>query len=417
MQELVGRAWGRFLIIEERGRGGMAVVYRAYDNILQRTVALKVLLPHMAANVEFTRRFEREAITAANLRHPNIVVIYDVGAHESFQYIVMEYLEGLTLQQEIQKKGALPASRVISILGQLASALDYAHLQGLVHRDIKPANVIIGAASPTGVGEHVTLTDFGLVKAARLGAITSEGMTSGTLNYMSPEQAMGQEMDGRSDIYSLGVVVYEMLAGEVPFFATTPYQILRDLIQEPPPPLSRINQAVSPRAEQVVFRALAKEPGKRFATAGEFATALASVTGFGAVIQEDAQRQRTASFRREIVLYLIASDGRQYPVYRGEVTIGRDTSNDVVLPVSQVSRRHARITCDREGCHVMDLGSTNGTLVNGVRLQVGSPWPLRPDDTLGIGPINLQALSSAPSGYAGETDTLEIEHREWRRCR
>jgi serine/threonine protein kinase len=412
MHELVGRAWGRFLIIEERGRGGMAVVYRAYDNVLQRTVALKVLLPHLAANVEFTRRFEREAITAANLRHPNIVVIYDVGSHESFQYIVMEYLEGLTLQQEIQKKGALPTGRVISIVGQLASALDYAHLQGLVHRDIKPANVIIGASSPTGAGDRVTLTDFGLVKAARLGAITNEGMTSGTLNYMSPEQAMGKEMDGRSDIYSLGVVVYEMLAGEVPFFATTPYQVLRDLIQEAPPPMSRINQVVSPRVEQVVFRALAKEPDKRFATAGEFAVALASVTGFGAVIQEDAQRQRTASFRREIVFYLIASDGRQYPVYRGEVTIGRDTGNDVVLPVSQVSRRHARITCDREGYRVTDLGSTNGTFVNGVRLQIGSSCPLRPDDTLGIGPINLQALSSAPGDYAGGTDTLEIDHRK-----
>src|SRR5512137_2787474 len=108
MQDLVGRAWGRFLIIEERGRGGMAVVYRAYDNILQRTVALKVLLPHLAANAEFTRRFEREAITAANLRHPNIVIIYDVGSHENFQYIVMEYLDGPTLQQEVQKKDSLP---------------------------------------------------------------------------------------------------------------------------------------------------------------------------------------------------------------------------------------------------------------------------------------------------------------------
>jgi serine/threonine protein kinase len=400
MQDVVGRTWGRFLIIEERGRGGMAVVYRVYDNVLQRTVALKVLLPHLAANAEFTRRFEREAITAANLRHPNIVIIYDVGSHESFQYIVMEYLDGPTLQQEIQKEGSLPINRVIPIIGQLASALDYAHQQGLVHRDVKPANVLVGAR------DHITLTDFGLVKAAHMVKITGEGMASGTLKYMSPEQAMGKELDGRSDVYALGVVVYEMLSGEAPFSATTPLQVLRELIHKSPPPLAALNSSVNMRLEQVVFRALAKEPTARFGTAGEFATALASVTGLRLAADDEGSKAETESRRREIVLFLTTADGRQYPVTRGQVTIGRGTDNDIVLPVSQVSRQHASIQCDREACRITDGGSTNGTFVNGFRLPAGAPWLLQPGDVLAIGPVNLMVVLPASRIEVVGTETL-----------
>jgi len=391
----------------------MAVVYRAYDNVLQRTVALKVLLPHLAANAEFTRRFEREAITAANLRHPNVVIIYDVGSHESFQYIVMEYVDGPTLQQEVQKKGPLPINRVIPIIGQLASALDYAHQQGLVHRDVKPANVIV---STRDARDHVTLTDFGLVKAANMAKITGEGMASGTLKYMSPEQAMGKELDGRSDIYSLGVVVYEILSGEAPFSATTPYQVLHELIYKPPPPLSPLNSSVNTRLEQAVFRALAKEPTARFGTAGEFAATLASATGLGLDDDSEEKKAETESRRREIVLYLTTSDGRQYPVYRGKVTIGRGTDNDIVLPVSQVSRQHASIQSDREASSIMDGGSTNGTFVNGSRLRAGTPWFLQPGDVLTIGPVNLLVVLPASRIEAGGTDALasQTDHHKSR---
>jgi serine/threonine protein kinase len=400
MQDLVGRAWGRFVIIEERGRGGMAVVYRAYDNILQRTVALKVLLPHLAANDEFARRFEREAITAANLRHPNIVIIYDVGSHESFRYIVMEYLDGPTLQQEVQRKGSLPIDRVIPIVRQLASALDYAHQQGLVHRDVKPANVLVAAH------DHVTLTDFGLVRAANMTRITGEGMTSGTLAYMSPEQAMGKELDGRSDVYSLGVIAFEMLSGEAPFSAATPYQVLSELINKPPPSLSSLNPGVSVRLDQVVFKALAKEPAGRFATCGEFASAAASASGVGLDVHGKWSTAETEPRRREVVLYLSSSDGRHYPVYRGQVTIGRSTDNDIVLPVSQVSRQHATMQCDRETCRIVDGGSTNGTFVNGFRLPAGTPCLVQPGDTLAIGPVNLLVVLPAVRADAVETDSL-----------
>ena len=398
MQILTDKAWGRFQIGEERGRGGMAVVYKADDHVLQRTVALKVLLPVLASNQEFTQRFRREAITAANLRHPNIVVIYDVGAHEDYQYIVMEYLEGPTLQQEIQQKGAMPLTRVMPILAQLTDALDYAHQQGLVHRDIKPANVIIGAQ------DHVTLTDFGLVKAAGSSKITGEGVAIGTLKYMSPEQAVGKELDYRSDIYSLGVVVYEMLTGEAPFSGNTPYQTLHELIYEPPPPLSRFNPQVDSEVDQVIFKALAKEPDKRFGKASEFAQALAAVTGLGVPMDQVGQTER---LRREIVLRLIASDGREFPVYRGKVMVGRDTGNDIILPVRQVSRQHFCIHCGAQECSVVDQGSTNGTFINGVRIPPKKRWPLHPEDVIKIGPVQL--LVALPA--ASRDTQAELLHR------
>lgn len=386
--DLTGKAWGRFQILEERGRGGMAVVYKAHDSILQRTVALKVLLPRLAANKEFTERFRREAITAANLRHPNIVIIFDVGSHERFQYIVMEYLDGPTLRREIQNTGSVPTDRILTILGQLAGALDYAHEQGLVHRDIKPANVIIGAC------DHVTLTDFGLVKAASGSTLTGEGVTMGTLRYMSPEQAMGRELDARADVYSLGIVVYEMLAGETPFSGTTPYATLHSLIYETPPPLSQRHLKIPPGVERAVFRALAKDPNKRFDTAGEFAQAVARAAGPRAgadiVISTDA-------LQRQALLLLVTVDGREYSVCHEGATIGRDADNDIVLPYRQVSRRHARIQCDQTGCTVADTGSTNGTSVNGQRIPPRKWHPLRPGDELGIGPVVLK-ITKPPTG-------------------
>jgi serine/threonine protein kinase len=389
MKDLTGKAWGRFQIKEERGRGGMAVVYKAYDCILQRTVALKVLLPMLAANREFTERFRREAITAANLRHPNIVIIFDVGSHEQFQYIVMEYLSGKTLQREIQETGPLPIARVLGILGQLAGALDYAHGQGLVHRDVKPANIIIDSSG------HITLTDFGLVKAARRSTITAEGSAMGTLRYMSPEQAMGRELNSRADVYSLGVVVYEMLVGETPFTGTTPYETLHCLIYKAPPPLSQRNPRIAPGVESAVLRALSKEADRRFSTASEFAQALAGAAelgpGMDLVITTD-------SLQREAVLFLATADGRRFPVHRGGVTIGRDAGNDIVLPYRQVSRQHAQIQCSQTGCTVMDMGSTNGTFVNGTPLASMKRHPLRPGDQLGIGPIVLKATRPGSSG-------------------
>lgn len=389
MQDLAGKTWGRFQIVEERGRGGMAVVYKAYDSVLQRTVALKILAPQLAANEEFTRRFRREAITSANLRHPNIVVIYDVGTQDQFQYIVMEFLEGPTLQEDIREKGALPLDRVLFLLWQLSSALDYAHGQRLVHRDVKPANVILGSE------DHVTLTDFGLVKAARDQRITIQGAAIGTLKYMSPEQAAGQELDHRSDVYSLGVVAYEMLSGETPFAGKTPYQTLHNLMHKPPPPLIKLNPHVSPQVERAVYRALAKQPMERFSSAGELVHALASAADLGQAVDSWTD---TTPLAREIALILTTSDGREYPVRVGTTTIGRDIGNDIVLPVRQVSRIHARIRCDDAGCRIVDMRSTNGTFINNAPLAPKKQRTIRPGDTMRIGPVALTVARPSSAG-------------------
>jgi len=375
----------------------MAVVYKAYDGVLQRTVALKVLLPQLAANEEFTRRFQREAITAANLRHPNIVVIYDVGAFQTFQYIVMEYLEGPTLQQEIQKQGPLKRKRVLSITGQLAEALDYAHRKGLVHRDVKPANVIIGS------GDHVTLTDFGLVKAAKGSKITGEGVAIGTLKYMSPEQAAGKELDSRSDVYSLGVIAYEMLSGQAPFSGTTPYETLSALLYKSPPPLPPLRASVPLNVEKAVMRALAKEPEQRFATAGDFSKALASAAGSRTPL---ALQRDTDVLERETVLMLLGPDGREFPVYRGNVTLGRDATNGIVIANPQVSRHHAQIRCGREGCQIIDQGSTNGTSLNGATIPAHELQPLRPGDVLAIGPVSLLVTQPSASSLGGSRTAI-----------
>jgi serine/threonine protein kinase len=393
MIDLAGKTWGRFQILEERGRGGMAAVFKAHDCILQRTVALKVLLPRMAANQEFTERFRREAITAANLRHPNIVTIYDVGCHDQFQYIVMEYLAGPTLQREIQRSGPLQATRILHILAQLAGALDYAHKQGLVHRDVKPANIILGP------GDHATLTDFGLVKAARRSTLTGEGITMGTLRYMPPEQAMGRELDARADVYSLGVVVYEMLVGETPFSGTTPYGMLHSVIYEAPPPLLQRNSSIAPGVESAVFRALSKDANKRFGTASEFAQAVAAAVGTRADMVD------TTDVLHEALLILATADGRKYPIHRSGATIGRDTDNDIVLAYRQVSRRHAQIECTQSSCTIRDLGSTNGTFVNGRRLAPRERHPLMPGNELRMGPVRLMASVPPAAGHYARAGT------------
>lgn len=202
---------GRYQIIEELGGGGFGKVFKANDSTLDRAVALKVLAPHLAWQPDFVMRFQHEARIAASLRHSNIVTIYEVGEDQGSHYIAMEYLPGLTLAKLIMQEGALAPDRVVSVVERVASALDYAHGRNLVHRDVKPSNIIVG---PEG---QVTLTDFGLVKAAAGTKFTTTGQILGTPEYMSPEQAEALGVDWRSNIYSLGVVAFEMCTGTVPF--------------------------------------------------------------------------------------------------------------------------------------------------------------------------------------------------------
>jgi serine/threonine protein kinase len=249
----------------------MAVVYKAHQPSLNRYVAIKVLPPQFAFDEQFVKRFLREARGAAALHHPNIVTIHDINQQDGLYFIVMEYIQGETLD-ELLRRGPLPLPRIARIVSQVADALEHAHQQGLMHRDIKPSNVMVDEQR----NDHVTLMDFGLVRAAEGTGLTKTGMIVGTPEYMSPEQGQGEAVDNRTDIYSLGVVIFKMLTGQVPFSRSTPHAVLIAHMTQDPPSISDISPSVPEAVEAVVCKAMAKERGARYAQAGELARDLAT---------------------------------------------------------------------------------------------------------------------------------------------
>jgi serine/threonine-protein kinase len=286
-QNLIGHTLGNYEIVEEIGKGGMGVVYKAVQPSLQRFVAIKVLRPPLTFDDQFVQRFQREALAAGHLRNPHIVTVLDVGQEHGLHYIVMEFLQGRTLgaliRQEWGAGHALTLPRVATIVDQIASALDDAHQHGLVHRDVKPANIFVDDR------DRVTLTDFGIAKAAaETERLTQTGVSIGTPEYMSPEQARGEEVDHRSDVYALGIVVYQMLTGRVPFQATTPLAVLYKQIHEPLPALSSVRPGLPLSLDRVLDQALAKEPEERYGSAGALAEAFNGATR-RAVANVDAQ--------------------------------------------------------------------------------------------------------------------------------
>jgi serine/threonine protein kinase len=275
MESLVGKTLGQYQIVEEIGRGGMAVVYKAYQPSLTRYVAIKVLPQQFSFDHEFVERFAREARSAARLHHPNIVTIHDVSEQDGLHYFVMEYLTGRTLDAVLADK-PMPLPRVAHILDQVAAALDHAHAQSMIHRDIKPTNIMVDEAC----NDHVVLMDFGLVRAGQDAKLTQSGMIIGTPEYISPEQAQGEEVDYRTDIYSLGVVLYKMVTGAAPFVRATPAAVLLAHVVYDPPSVSQINRRVPRSVEAVVHKAMAKDRSQRYQSAGQLARDLrVAITG------------------------------------------------------------------------------------------------------------------------------------------
>lgn len=268
VMNLIRQTFGNYQILSELGRGGMAVVYKARrlpDNLL---IALKILPTYFAHDRELLARFRHEAENAARLDHPNIVRVLQSGEANGRHYIAIEFVEGESLKQLIAREGALALERSVKILAQLADALDYAHAQGIIHRDVKPANILIGQ------NDYAKLTDFGIAKAAEATQITRTGTLMGTPEYMSPEQARGEAVDARTDLYALAVVAYEMLSGRTPFRAETPHAVLHAQIYESPPLLKNVNSNLSPSLDSPFARALAKDPKQRFSDATSFVRAL-----------------------------------------------------------------------------------------------------------------------------------------------
>ncbi len=264
----------RYAIEHEIGAGGMAVVYLAEDRKHSRKVALKVLRPELAAAIG-PERFVREIEIAARLSHPHILPLYDSGESDGTLYYVMPYVPGESLRERIDREGKLPVAETVRLTDEIASALSHAHEQGIVHRDVKPENVMLS-------GGHAVVADFGIaraVSAAGGARLTGTGLAVGTPAYMSPEQAFGDEsIDGRSDVYALGCVVYEMVSGRTPFAGATPQALIAKHVVDTAPSLRSIDADIPLYVERAVSKALAKEPVRRFETPNDFAESLTSQT-------------------------------------------------------------------------------------------------------------------------------------------
>jgi serine/threonine protein kinase len=267
VQLLTGQQLGEYLIEAELGRGSMGAVYAARkfaDGAGGKQYAVKVLLDALANDMMFVTRFTREARIIAGLRHPNIIRVYEAGHQGPYLYFVMELFPGTSVGHMLKDRGRLPLGQAIEIAAQAADALDYAHREGhLVHRDIKPDNLLVDRWC------RVKMLDFGLARVEGLQSITRAGTVVGSLYYVAPEQLLGRPVDSRADIYALGVSLYEMVAGQRPYRGQNLTELSRAILAATPAPLAQIEPAISPRLEQVIAHAIARDPGQRYATASE----------------------------------------------------------------------------------------------------------------------------------------------------
>ncbi len=262
MEDLIEKQVGSYLIVEMLGEGGMSTVYKAFQARLERYVALKFVRPKLTSEEDFLQRFEREAKLLARLNHANIVTIFDFGELEERLYLVMEYVEGSSLKEWLAEEGRRTLQQALPIVRQVSAALEHAHSQGIIHRDVKPANVML---TPDG---RALLSDFGISKLLAFeGEGTQTGDLMGTPAYMPPEQIMTEvgEIGPASDVYSLGMVVYELLTGELPIGGQTPVEAMFKRLQEPPRPAREIVPELSEAVEAVLQKALSREPSERYA--------------------------------------------------------------------------------------------------------------------------------------------------------
>ena len=260
-----GQTIGAYRIINQIGQGGMATVFKAYHAAMDRYVAIKVLPRQLAESAEFSGRFQQEARIIANLEHAHILPVHDYGEADGFTYLIMRYMDAGTLKDRM-KAGPLALNEIDRLFSQLADALDYAHSKGVVHRDLKPANVLVDARG------SVFLTDFGIAKLLESSSqFTSTGAMVGTPAYMSPEQVTDTDVDGRSDLYSLGIILYEILTGRLPFSADSTTSLINARLTMPIPEVRSVQSNVPAAWQEVVGKALARNPADRYQSVGEFA--------------------------------------------------------------------------------------------------------------------------------------------------
>src|SRR5262245_58947914 len=382
----VGQEIGGYAVTGRLGEGGMGAVYLAERRGSGGQAALKLLLAEMAGDEEFRRRFVRESEYASSLNHPNIVHVYEFGESNGITYMAMEYVPGHDLTVELAQ-GRLTPERTLAILEQVASALDTVHATGLFHRDVKPANILVGSDEETGALRS-RLTDFGLSKHPTQDSspLTSAGFFVGTSQYVAPEQILAKELDHRVDVYSLGCLLFECLAGETPFKRPREEQVLHAHLQDPPPALTAVRPDLTPAIDAVIEKALAKEPEERYATCGELIEAARVALDGAPAPSRDCMRLRVTAGN---------ALGTEIKV-EDELLIGRQASEPGQLGQdAEISREHARIARSGQSFTIEDLGSTNGTFVNWRKISKAEI--LSPGDKIMVGATTLVVQVSVPS--------------------
>ena len=405
-----GAKFAGYLVRSLLGQGGMADVYRAWDPSLERDIALKILNRNLATDESFQRRFVRESRVAASLTHPNVVPIFATGKARGLLYIAMQLVEGTDLQHLLERERRLDVARALSIIGQVARALDAAHRRSLIHRDVKPANILIVPRVNERDEDDVYLSDFGLTKRRdEKSRLTTTGQFLGTLDYVSPEQIQGGDIDGRADVYSLGCVLYECLTGEAPFNKSTEVALIYAHLQDHPPLCTEIRSDLPVGIDTVISTAMAKSPADRYSTAGELLSAAR------ATLASDSRPIRLdVAEPANVVGPALSHQDRVFPIYKTRNTIGRfdALAAPPVVDVTdldtshEVSRGHAIVTVGPT-ITIQDLGSRNGTVVNGEPLDSGVERELQDGDEVVLARHLRLKYSTAvewPSGVNPEWD-------------
>jgi eukaryotic-like serine/threonine-protein kinase len=359
-----------YKLTKKIGQGGMASVYLAENpNKSPKLVAIKILDRKLDEDNQYIKRFKREAYISSKLNHPNIVKIIKYGKREDINYIIMEYVDGKDLGYFIKNKRKFTIAEILNILFMVCLGLNNAHRIGVIHRDIKPQNLILDKKN------YVKITDFGIAKIMSMPNLTTrEEQVMGTTFYMSPEQINGKEIDHRTDIYSLGIVAYELLAGVTPYDSETPWEVVKGHLYKTPMPLTKRRKDVPDFLVSIINKCISKKKNERFANVDSLILALKN-------------RKSLEIKNRSTAHLVLVGKNKSYPLDYKEVYIGRKEINHIVIDDMFSSRRHARIKVERAGFILEDLDSRNGTFVNNKRI---SSHRLKENDVIKIGKTFMQ---------------------------